>query len=216
MMDLRHLAIAMATLALAAGCAKPATPTASAPDTAADEAAIAAINPAWFKAYNEGDADRIAALYAEDAVFNAPALRALRGREAIRAYLAQDIAGSMAAGLAFVPAATTEHGLSGDLGWEWGTFSLTDKSGATVDTGKYVTVYQRLGGKWLIIRDIFNTDTPPPAAGPAPASAVAPSPAPEVAAPAPVSPTAVSASDVAVLESGAPPALSPTGESPTG
>jgi uncharacterized protein (TIGR02246 family) len=189
MIGLRKLAIVMTVLAVAAGCAKPAPP---APDTTADEAAISAINPQWFKSYNEGDADRIAALYAEDAVFSAPGLPALRGREAIRAYLVQDIANSSAAGLSFVPPATAEHGVSGDLAWEWGTFSLTDKSGATVDTGKYVTVYQRMGGSWLIIRDIFNTDTPPPAAAPAPA--------PEAAAPA--------------MET--PPAESPTGESPTG
>jgi ketosteroid isomerase-like protein len=176
---------------------------------------IAAINPAWFEAYNEGDVDRIAALYAEDAVFNAPGLQALRGREAIRAYLAR---------LAFVPPATTEHGLSGDLGWELGTFALTDAAGATVDTGKYVTVYQRLGGKWLIIRDTLNLDTPPAAAVPAPASALAPAAGSEA------SPTAELGA-ISDLESGAdptgvseaaapapeaPPAEWPAGESPIG
>jgi len=34
-------------------------------------------------------------------------------------------------------------------------------SGATVDTGKYVTVYGRQGSKWVIIRDTWNSDSPP-------------------------------------------------------
>jgi ketosteroid isomerase-like protein len=65
-----------------------------------------------------------------------------------------------------------DAGVSGDLAWEWNTFSVTDKAGATVDTGKYVTVYGRRDGKWRIIRDIWNSDAPPPAA-PAPAAATA-------------------------------------------
>jgi hypothetical protein len=34
-----------------------------------------------------------------------------------------------------------------DLGWEWNTFTLTDKSGATIDKGKYVTVFARRNEK---------------------------------------------------------------------
>ena len=60
-----------------------------------------------------------------------------------------------------------EFGVSGDLGWEWNTFTVTDKSGTVVDTGKYVTVYGKKDGKWFIIRDIWNSDMPPAAAAPA-------------------------------------------------
>lgn len=138
-----------------------------APDTrAADEATIRTINPAWFKAYNAGDVSGIVALYAEDAVLNPPGAPAARGHAAMREYLTKDIAASAAAGMTFNGSTTTDAGVSGDLGWEWGTFTVTDKSGATVDTGKYVTVYGRKDGKWLIIRDIWNSDAavqPPPA-----------------------------------------------------
>jgi len=48
------------------------------------------------------------------------------------------------------------------MSWEWSAFSITDKSGATVDTGKYVTVYAKKDGKWMIVRDIWNTDSTPP------------------------------------------------------
>jgi uncharacterized protein (TIGR02246 family) len=124
----------------------------------ADEAAIRAINPVWFKSYNAGDVESIVALYAEDAVLNPPGAPAARGQDAIREYLNKDVAGSAAAGVSLNGPPTTDVGVSGDLGWEWGTFTVTDKSGATVDRGKYVSVCERRNGKWLIIRDIWNSD----------------------------------------------------------
>ncbi len=131
------------------------------PDTrAADEAAIRSISPNWFKAYNAGDVNGVVALYAEDAVVNAPNAPAARGHDAIREFLTKDIAGSRAAGITLIAGPTTDAAVSGDLGWEWGTFTVTDKSGATVDRGKYVTVYGRKDGKWQIIRDIWNSDGP--------------------------------------------------------
>ena len=131
------------------------------PDTrAADEAAIRAINPVWFNSYRAGDVNSIVALYAEDAVVSAPGTPAARGQAAIREFFVKDIANSTAAGVTLNAGLTTDAGVSGDLGWEWGTFSVTDKAGTTVDTGKYVTVYARKDGKWLIIRDIWNSDGP--------------------------------------------------------
>jgi uncharacterized protein (TIGR02246 family) len=129
------------------------------PDTrAADETAVRSINPAWFKAYNAGDVNTIVALYAEDAVVNAPGAAAARGQAAIREFFTKDVAGSRAVGVSLNGSSVTDVGVSGDLGWEWGTFTVTDKSGATVDRGKYVTVYARKDGKWHIIRDIWNSD----------------------------------------------------------
>jgi uncharacterized protein (TIGR02246 family) len=140
---------------LALHCNKPAADT-----RAADEAAIRSINPQWFKAYNAGDVNGVVALYAEDAVVNAPGAPPARGHEEIRAFLTKDIAGSSAAGITLNSGSTTDVGVSGDLGWEWGTFTVTDKSGATLDRGKYVSVYGRKDGKWYIIRDIWNSDGP--------------------------------------------------------
>lgn len=165
-------AIAAATLLAMAGCAK--GETAPAADPAADEAAIRAMAPAWFKNYNAGDADAVTALYADDGVLNPPGAPAARGHAAIHDFLVKDIAGSKDGGFTLNDGTTQEVGFSGDLGWDWNTFSVTDKSGKTVDTGKYVTVYRKTNGKWLIIRDTYNSDTPPaPAAAPAPAKAPA-------------------------------------------
>lgn len=51
-----------------------------------------------------------------------------------------------------------------DLTWQWGTYQNNDKSGAAVDAGKYLTVFQRRDEKWMIIRDTWNSDTAPAAA----------------------------------------------------
>jgi len=77
MTSLRQLAVIAAGLVALAGCAKAPPPPAAEPvvDTAADEAAVRAVNPAWFAAHTAGDADAVAALYADDAVLNIPGHR---------------------------------------------------------------------------------------------------------------------------------------------
>ena len=58
--------------------------------------------------------------------------------------------------------------VSGDLAYEAGTYSVTDASGATVDTGKYIGVFLKRDGTWRYIRDTWNSDYPP---APAPVAA---------------------------------------------
>jgi uncharacterized protein (TIGR02246 family) len=166
MINLGKLVVVAASFATLAACAKTA-----APDTAADEAAARAVNVAWYKAYNAGDGAAVAALYAEDAALNAPGAPVARGNAAINEFYVKNAADAAAAGLTLVDDPSSDVGVSGDLAWQSGTFKITDKSGAVVDTGKYITVLQRKGGKWMIIRDTWNSDSAPAAA---PASAAAP------------------------------------------
>src|SRR5260370_1204464 len=70
------------------------------------------------------------------------------------------------AGVGLVDGPTSDVSVSGDLAWQWGTFKITDKSGAGVDAGKYLTVFQRKDGKWVIIRDTWNSDAAPAAPAP--------------------------------------------------
>ena len=153
------------SLAITAGCAQPA-PTSQAPaTTAADEAAIRAGTVRWTDAYNAGEVDKIVALYTDDAVVMPPNAPALNGRAAIRDFLTQDIAAAKAAGLTAKDGAG-DVGISGDLAWHAGTSSVVDATGKTVETGKYIEVWRRTNGKWLMVRDIWNDDAPP---APAPA-----------------------------------------------
>lgn len=79
------------------------------------------------------------ALYAEDGVLMAPHAPVATGHDQIRAFLTADMAGAKAAGVKIVPGAATA-GVAGDTGWESGSFTVADASGATVDSGSYMSV----------------------------------------------------------------------------
>lgn len=138
-----------------------------------DEAAIRAQTASWEKAYNGGDAKGVAAQYAEDALLLPPGASGVSGRPAILAFFTKDIANSKAAGVVFVINGKTDVGVSGNTGWESGTYKVTVK-GAVVETGKFLSVSRKKDGKWLYIRDTWNADAPIAAPAAAPAASAAP------------------------------------------
>ena len=145
---------------------------------AADDAAtIRANTEAWFKAFNSGNADAVAATYADDAVVMAPGAPPASGAAAIKQLIAKEIAGAKSAGVSLAQGKLNDVAVKGDMAWHAGTYSVI-KDGKTVDTGAYMEVLRKKGGKWLIVRDIWNSSTPPapPAAAPQP-----PTPAPAAA-----------------------------------
>jgi ketosteroid isomerase-like protein len=162
-MIMRHaipkLLTLLVALAFAAGCGQTA-PTTQAPATVAtDEGAIRAGTVLWNDAYNAGEVDKIVALYAEDAVLMPTNAPALIGRAAIKAFLTKDIATAKVEGLTDKDG-IGDVGISGDLAWHAGTSSVIGAAGKTVETGKYVEVWHRTTGKWLMVRDIWNDDAP--------------------------------------------------------
>ena len=162
-------ALAAAALLVVAGCTQNSAPV----DTSADVAAMHDATNAWVAAYNAGDADKIVAMYADDAIMMPPEAVSLKGHEAMKQYLTADMAASKAGGVSFELDADS-GGVAGDLGWHSGAFHVSGANGASVATGKYVEVWHKSDGKWLMIRDIWNTDAPAAAAAPAPAPAAAP------------------------------------------
>jgi uncharacterized protein (TIGR02246 family) len=163
MRTLRQVTLAVGAVIAMSACAPAASPPV---DTAADEAALKAVTAAWLEAYNAGDVEKIVALYEEDAVLMPPHAPVAHGRAAIRAFLSADTAGATAAGIKLVPGTSTA-GVAGDTGWESGTFTVTNASGATVDSGSYLSVSRKSNGKWLYYRDTYNSDRPLPAPAPA-------------------------------------------------
>lgn len=152
---------AVATLALA-GCQPTGQPSAE------EMASIQAVNGTWADHYNAGHGDAVADLYWDDASLMAPGAPTATGRDAIRAVIAADIEGAKAAGLT----TSTEHGpvnVFGNTAWQEGRWKVTDASGATVNTGKYLSVLEKRDGQWRLARDIYNSDgKSAPAAGGAP------------------------------------------------
>jgi ketosteroid isomerase-like protein len=159
-MTTRLFALALGML-FVSGCA------AQAPvDTTADETTLKEITQTWLKSYNGGDADTIGALYAEEAVLMPPHAPVARGRAAIREFVAKDSAGAKSAGIKLAPGAETVV-VNGDWGWNSGSYTVQDGSGKTVDSGSYLSVSHKVNGKWLYVRDTYNSDQPLPPPPPA-------------------------------------------------
>ena len=105
-------------------------------------------------AVESGDADAVAACYAEDAVMWFPNGQMVTGRQAIRDGFAGYFADVTPTG-----ATLTQLGQEavGDARVAWGTYSLTlvDKAtkAETVDRGSFMDVQKLIDGKWLYIAD---------------------------------------------------------------
>ena len=132
----------------------------------ADVAAMHAVDQAWLKAYNSGDATAIAGLYDDNAILMPPGAPAVHGRAAIHAFFVSDTAASRKAGVVFHLGPKPDGGSNGDMGWVSGTYSVTDSAGKVLEVGKYLSVSKKEGGKWLYIRDTWNADSAPPPAPP--------------------------------------------------
>ena len=126
-------------------------------------AALHAVDQAWVKAFNANDAAAAAKLYDEKAVLLPPGGLPAKGKAAIRDALAKEMGGAAQGGIVLSLDPHPDGGVSGNMGWVSGTFTVKDKSGKTVDTGKYLSVSLKKGGKWLYLRDMWNSDTAPAA-----------------------------------------------------
>jgi len=141
----------------------------SAADSAKEVAALRAADQNWAKAYNAGNADAVASLYDEQAVLLPPNAPGVNGRAAIKAFFVKDTAESQKAGVAFILGPKPAGGVSGDMGWQSGTYAVKDKAGKVVETGKYLSISMKKDGKWLYVRDTWNAD-----GAPAPAESATP------------------------------------------
>lgn len=115
-------------------------------------------------ALNDGDADAWAACFAADAVQMPPNQPANVGIDGIREW-SRGFLSAFSAEFSLAPA---EVELAGsDCVIERGAYeiALTPKGGGgdpLRDRGKYLTVYRREGERWLMARDIWNSDVPLP------------------------------------------------------
>jgi len=142
-------------LALTVACTAAPKPV----DTAADEQAIRATVTAWNGYLTSQNDSAITAIYAADAVVMPPNMPAIRGEAGIRQFWAG--LWPIKAELVITP---TDVTVNGDLAIEDGTwtFSVPGPDGPTTDNGKYIVVWHRQADGWKAIRDIYNSDNPPP------------------------------------------------------
>lgn len=148
----------IATL-LAAACAGPApAPTAGrAPfDLAAAREEIAELNERFTGAHLAGDVEAIDAMFAPNAVSYPPGAPAVRGFPALHDFTVE----YLAAGLSEFREETTELYGNEEVVVDAGTYVVTWGTDPVTERGKYLNVWQRVGGEWKIRSNMWNVDAP--------------------------------------------------------
>ena len=155
--------LTIALTATVSGCAATPPPPPPAVDQAAIGATIDSLTTAFVGAVTSRETTLVASFYADDAhVLPSNAARA-DGRDAIRQVWAAFLS---APGLQMTLTPSTKLvSEGGDMVVDLGIYVMNwqdAKGKAMSDTGKYVTVYKRMGGEWKIVVDTWNSDTPLP------------------------------------------------------
>ena len=157
---MRRLMLLLVVVAAAAACQRGAATL-----TDEDIAAIRNLGRAYAEASLAGDADGLAAVYAEDATEMPPNAPATIGRAAIRNRYTSGLELSVES-IEFTVTSVEIDGMNG-LAYDRGTYRWTGSPPGTTEpvteAGKYLAIaHQQEDGSWLWTAVIWNSDTPPP------------------------------------------------------
>ena len=126
-------------------------------DMDALKAEIQAMEDAYAAASNSNDAEAQVAYYADDAVSMPDGEPAVVGKDAIlertKANMAKDTTGGSTASYEIMDVFA-----AGDMAVEIGKWNYTSAEGQTA-TGKFISVFEKRDGKYVCIRDIWNSDS---------------------------------------------------------
>jgi len=126
---------------------------ASAPAWAEDaRQAVEAGNRSLIAAVLRGDASAVADHYTENAQVIAPGAAIATGRVAITEFWRSAIE----SGIKDVTLETAEVESDGNLAYETGALGIASNDGG-ITTARYVVVWKRVGDKWLLHRDTWNS-----------------------------------------------------------
>ncbi len=137
-------------------------------DPAADGASLDKAAAGWEAAYNEKNAESVAALYTEDGQLLPPGAGTVTGRPAIKDFWSKDIATQWAK----ISIRAESSTIAGDWAYRSGAWSTE----SAAQTGKYLEVWKRVGDSWQLHKDIWNSDAMPEASAAAEPAATAPAP----------------------------------------
>ncbi|GAB3170309.1 YybH family protein [Telluribacter humicola] len=111
-------------------------------------------NDAFEAAFTQQDSTSLAALYTPDASLLPPGAGEQKGPQAIRDFWM----GAMQMGIAKARLTTIEAEELGDTATEIGNYELSSATGDAIDQGKYLVIWKRQGDRWLLHRDIWNSN----------------------------------------------------------
>lgn len=150
--------VAIAVVAIFAGCTKRESRPAAETDAIARQA-----HEAYVTAINTNNLDSLLAMLTEDVVYLAPHEPVLVGKAAVRPWAE----GYLKAFTIHWEKASLEFVVAGDWAFERYSYKSTDTpqgGGASVqDTGKGINIYHHdADGKWRVARDAWSSDLPLP------------------------------------------------------
>lgn len=143
---------------IAVSCSTPCPPVEE-PETIDMDAVkteIMALEAAYETAENERNVDGVMVYYAEDAISFPPEHPALVGKAAIRERIEGNMSPENTTQIKFE---TMDVWAAGELATETGKFTVMNADGETLETGTYVSVFEKRDGKYVCVRDIWNEDS---------------------------------------------------------
>jgi uncharacterized protein (TIGR02246 family) len=121
-----------------------------------DEQAIDDVRQQWVDLYNEGDTAGVADLYTEDAVVYDAVGEVQEGRDAIEAWVQENID----AGFVEVSAEAIRTEGMNDAAYQVGSYTFMDEEGETASEGYYLVIFERENDEWRLHQHIANMILP--------------------------------------------------------
>ncbi len=170
---MRTASLALVATAFAFAACKPAAPAdnamASPAATDSVKSGIDAMNHAFTQHMMAGHVDSVVALYASDATVMPPNMAPAHGTAAIKTMMD----GMMAMGKPTSFTLRSENVVvAGPMAIERGRWTygmMGPNNMAMADSGNYLVHWHNMGGKWMMMNDIWNSDHPAMAMPAAPA-----------------------------------------------
>lgn len=126
---------------------------------AAAEAAIENRLQQYETRFNEGDAEALSRLFAEDVAYYGPLGQVFEGREAVR----QRYRGSLEAGFSNMKVEPLDIHVFGRTAYDIARYTITDPGGKPL-TGYHLAILEKTDGKWVVQRTLVNAQMPAPPA----------------------------------------------------
>jgi len=132
------------------------SPAVAKPDMAKVKMDIQALETSWAAADNARDTNAIAAFYADDAISLSNNEPMQKGKVEILNGIKKGLA-KRAKGTVVTYKVMDVFG-DEQQPTEIGTTMVKDSTGKTINTGKYMAIWEKRNGKYTCIRDIYNDD----------------------------------------------------------
>lgn len=111
-------------------------------------------NDKFMETFRQGDAAGMASLYTEDGMILPPNGDFVEGRQQIQDFWRA----VMDMGIKTIKLQIREVEQHDDTAYEVSRATLSGEDGQVIDQAKYIVIWKRINGAWMLHRDIFNSN----------------------------------------------------------